>query len=154
MPRILLDRLDDARTGPDHPKWPARRSAGRSHGEVRDDRAILGQRDLQASYRSPGMQPMGRDPSSASEPHVATDALVTGQAGLTDSCAGGQRHPSEDVPQIRLRPFRPARRQYPAGPKLKELIGGKRSTVRLPRRVRTCNKAPAVGSAEDGKWIR
>ncbi|MGH9422280.1 MAG: M20 family metallopeptidase, partial [Thermoanaerobaculia bacterium] len=88
--RILLDRLEDAKTGRIIPEWlhaevPADRMA-----EVRETARILGDEIYSKFPFLPGMQPMGSDPVELLLNRTWRPMLsYTGQAGLPDLVQGG-----------------------------------------------------------------
>lgn len=88
--RILLDRLEDAKTGLIIPEWlhaevPADRMA-----EVRETARILGNEIYSKFPFLPGMQPMGSDPVELLLNRTWRPMLsYTGQAGLPDLVQGG-----------------------------------------------------------------
>jgi len=88
--RILLDRLEDAKTGRIIPEWlhaevPADRMA-----EVRETARILGDEIYNKFPFLPGMQPMAKDPVELLLNRTWRPMLsYTGQAGMPDLVQGG-----------------------------------------------------------------
>ncbi len=88
--RILLDRLEDAKTGRILPEWLHADVPPDRMAEVRESARILGDEIYSKFPFLPGMQPMGTDPVELLLNRTWRPMLsYTGQAGLPDLVQGG-----------------------------------------------------------------
>jgi acetylornithine deacetylase/succinyl-diaminopimelate desuccinylase-like protein len=88
--RILLDRLEDAKTGAIIPEWLAIDVPPARLAEARETARVLGDEVFDKFPFVPGMQPISKDPLELLLNRTWRPALAyTGQAGMPDLVQGG-----------------------------------------------------------------